>query len=63
MKPENTIHSAINDLRTEIDNIKEEVTNHMETSEKRMKQKYKTKWKATPADNKQKTETQNSNRK
>jgi hypothetical protein len=30
------------------------------TSEKRMKDKYKTQWKATPADeNKQKTESQN----
>jgi hypothetical protein len=33
-----------------IDNIKEEVTHHMQTSEKIMKQKYKTKWKDTPAD-------------
>jgi hypothetical protein len=31
-----------------------------ETSEKRMKHKYKTQWKATPADkNNQKTESQN----
>jgi hypothetical protein len=29
-----------------IDNIKEEVTHQMERSEKRMKQKYKTQWKA-----------------
>jgi hypothetical protein len=29
-----------------IENIKEDVTNEMETSEKRMKQKYKTQWKA-----------------
>jgi hypothetical protein len=34
-----------------IDNIKEEVTHDMEKSEKKkMKQKYKTHWKATPAD-------------
>jgi hypothetical protein len=30
-------------------NIKEEVTHDME-NQKKMKQKYKTKWKATPAD-------------
>jgi hypothetical protein len=43
-----------------IDNIKEEVTHDMKTSEKRMKQKYKTQWKATSADqNKRKTESQN----
>jgi hypothetical protein len=33
-----------------IDNIKEEVTQDMENIRKRMKQKCKTKWKATPAD-------------
>jgi hypothetical protein len=33
-----------------IDNIKEEVTHDMENFRKRMKQKYKTKWKAIPAD-------------
>jgi hypothetical protein len=33
-----------------IDNIKEEVTMIWKTSEKRMKQSYKTKWKAIPAD-------------
>jgi hypothetical protein len=35
-------------MKTE--NIKEEVTHDMETSEKRIKQKHKTQWKATPAD-------------
>jgi hypothetical protein len=34
-----------------IDNIKEEVTNDMEKPQKkRMKQKHKTQWKATPTD-------------
>jgi hypothetical protein len=33
-----------------IDNIKEEMTHDMETSEKRMKQKYKSQWKATLAE-------------
>jgi hypothetical protein len=34
-----------------IGNIKEEVTHNMEKiSEKRMKQKYKTEWKAMPAE-------------
>jgi hypothetical protein len=33
-----------------IDNIKEEVTNDMENLRKRMKQKYKTQWKASPTD-------------
>jgi hypothetical protein len=43
-----------------IDNIKEEVTQDMENLRKRTKQKYKTKWKANPADKKkQKTESQN----
>jgi hypothetical protein len=40
----------MNELRTKIDNIKEEVTHNMENLEKRMKQKYKTKWKAIPAE-------------
>jgi uncharacterized protein Yka (UPF0111/DUF47 family) len=47
---ENTINREINELRTKIDNIKEEVTHDMETSEKKMKQKYKTQWKATLAE-------------
>jgi hypothetical protein len=33
-----------------IDNIKEEVTHDMENLRKRMKQEYKTQWKATPTD-------------
>jgi hypothetical protein len=33
-----------------IDNIKEEVTEDMENLRKKMKQKYKTQWMATPAD-------------
>jgi paraquat-inducible protein B len=41
-----TINREINELRAKIDNIKEEVTTIWKTSEKRMKQKYKTKWKA-----------------
>jgi uncharacterized protein Yka (UPF0111/DUF47 family) len=47
---ENTKNREINELRTKIDNIKEEGTQIWKTSEKRMKQKNKTKWKATPAD-------------
>jgi hypothetical protein len=44
-----------------IHNIKEELNNDMKTSEKRMKHKHKTQWKATAADyNKQKTESHNS---
>jgi hypothetical protein len=33
-----------------IDNIKEEMTHDMENLRKKKKQKYKTQWKATPAD-------------
>jgi hypothetical protein len=41
----------MNELRAEIDNIKEEVTHDMENlRKKRMKQKYKAKWKAIPAE-------------
>jgi paraquat-inducible protein B len=47
---ENTINREINELKTNIDNIKEEVTHDMENLRKKMKQKYKTQWKATPAD-------------
>jgi DNA repair ATPase RecN len=55
---ESTINREINELRTNIDNIKE-VTHDMENLRKK-KQKYKTKWKAIPAkQNKQKTESQN----
>jgi paraquat-inducible protein B len=57
---ENAINREINELKVKIDNIKEELTMIWKTTEKRMKQKYKTKWKAIPADwNKQKTEPQN----
>jgi hypothetical protein len=58
---ENTKNRQINELKMKIDNIKEEVTHDMEKPQKnRMKQKYKTQWKATPADkNKWKTESQN----
>jgi polyhydroxyalkanoate synthesis regulator phasin len=47
---ENTINREINELRMKIDNIKEEVTHDMKNLRKRMKQKYKTKCKATPTD-------------
>jgi hypothetical protein len=33
-----------------IENIKEKVTHDMETLKKKIKQKHKTQWKATPAD-------------
>jgi hypothetical protein len=33
-----------------IDNIKEELTHDIENIRKKMKQKYKTKWKAIPAE-------------
>jgi uncharacterized protein Yka (UPF0111/DUF47 family) len=45
-----TINREINELRTKIDNIKKEVIHDMETSEKRIKQKYRTKWKAIPVE-------------
>jgi uncharacterized protein Yka (UPF0111/DUF47 family) len=47
---ENTINKEVNELRMKIDNIKEEVTHDMVNLRKRMKQKYKTQWKATVAD-------------
>jgi paraquat-inducible protein B len=47
---ENTIKREINELKVKIDNIKKEVTHVWKISEKRKKQKYKTQWKATPAD-------------
>jgi ElaB/YqjD/DUF883 family membrane-anchored ribosome-binding protein len=47
---ENPINREVNELRVKIDNIKEEVTHDMENLRKKMKQKYKTKWKDTPAD-------------
>jgi hypothetical protein len=43
-------NKEINKCRTKIDNIKEEVTQDMEKSEKRTKQNCKTKWKANPAE-------------
>jgi uncharacterized protein Yka (UPF0111/DUF47 family) len=46
----NTINREINELRTKIGNIKEEVTHDRENLRKRTKQKYKTKWNYTPAD-------------
>jgi uncharacterized phage infection (PIP) family protein YhgE len=49
-KTENTINREINELKTKTGNIKEEVTHDMENLKKRMKQKYKTQWKATRAD-------------
>jgi hypothetical protein len=39
----------MNELRTKIDNIKEEVTHDMENLRKKIKQ-IQTKWKTTPAD-------------
>jgi hypothetical protein len=45
---ENTINREINELRTKIDKIKEEVIHDMENLRKK-KWKYKTKWKAIPA--------------
>jgi hypothetical protein len=54
------INKQINELRTKIDNIKEETTQDMENLRKRTKQNCKTKWKANQAEyNKQKTESQN----
>jgi hypothetical protein len=46
----NTINREINEIRMNIDNIKKEVTHDIEILRKKMKQKYKTQWKATPAD-------------
>jgi hypothetical protein len=48
---ENTINREINKFKTKTDNIKEKMTHDMENFRKRkMKQKYKTQWKVTPAD-------------
>jgi hypothetical protein len=44
------INKEINELRTKIDNIKEENCQDRKTSEKRMKQNCKTKRKANPAE-------------
>jgi uncharacterized phage infection (PIP) family protein YhgE len=47
---ESTIKREINELSAKIDNIKEEVTHDMgNLRKKRMKHKYKRKWKAIPA--------------
>jgi hypothetical protein len=46
----NTINKEINELRTKIDNIKEEGLRIWKTSEKRTKQNCKTKWKANAAE-------------
>jgi polyhydroxyalkanoate synthesis regulator phasin len=47
---ENTINREISELRRKTDNIKEEVTHNIENLRAKMKQKYKTQWKATTAD-------------
>jgi molecular chaperone GrpE (heat shock protein) len=47
---ENTIKREINELRTKIDNTKEEVTHDMENLSKNNETEIKNKWKATPAD-------------
>jgi hypothetical protein len=44
------INKEINELRTKIDNIKEETTKDMENLRKKMKQNCKTKWKTNPAE-------------
>jgi hypothetical protein len=50
----------INELRTKIDNIKEETTKDMENLRKKNETEMQKKWKANPAEqNKQKTESQN----
>jgi hypothetical protein len=40
----------MNELKMKIDNIKEEVSMIWKPQKKRMKQKHKIQWKATPAD-------------
>jgi hypothetical protein len=45
-----TINREINKLRAKTDNIRKEVTHKWKIPEKRMKQKYKTKWKVNPAE-------------
>jgi gas vesicle protein len=47
---ENTTNTEKNELKTKIDNIKEEVTHDMENVRKKIKQKQKTQWRATPTD-------------
>jgi hypothetical protein len=55
------INKEISELRTKIDNIKEEMTQGMENLRKKMKENCNTKRKANPAEqNKQKTESQKS---
>jgi uncharacterized protein Yka (UPF0111/DUF47 family) len=46
----NTINKEINELRTKIDNVKRKQLRIWKSSEKRMKQNCKTKWKANPAE-------------
>jgi chorismate mutase len=43
-------NKEINELRTKIDNIKRKLLRIWKISEKRTKQKCKSKWKANPAD-------------
>jgi hypothetical protein len=49
-KTENNTNTEINELKIRIKDIKEEVTKIWKISEKRIKQKHKTQWKATLAD-------------
>jgi hypothetical protein len=44
------INKRINELRTKIDNIKEETTQDMENLSKKNETELKTKWKANPAE-------------
>jgi hypothetical protein len=44
------INKEINELRTKIDNIKEEVTQDIENLRKKNETEMKTKWKAIPAE-------------
>jgi hypothetical protein len=55
------MNKEINEFRTKIDNLKEEVTRDMEKHRKKNETEMRNKRKATPADeNKQKTESKNS---
>jgi hypothetical protein len=46
----NTINKELNELRTKIDNIKEDETQAMENLRKKNKTEFKTKWTAYPAE-------------